>query len=669
MIDMHPSTFGPRRLNRIIFAMTRSAKARLATFVSALTLVAALGSTWPTNAQNQQLQPLYRFNIQTNNAQQNSQVPPPPAATFTVSIAPLSQNIFVGEAYLGQALITGQAGNVTFSLIPIAGDAAALGLTFANGQLTGRPMQPGDFTYQVRATETATGASAMSNLATVTVAARTLAYTNGANFFVGDTVTSTAPTTNIPSPSFAAGGGFPGWASVNPTTGVITGVAPPNAGGQTVSFPVTATAGPYAASASWQANIITPVVTLNQAPSAVGAGQAVSFSANTNMPNPVTWSLSNAPAWLSINPTTGLISGTAVNGQPVTNATVRATRGGATATATLSIPLRTPIAMTYPQTVYYPDRNSNFSSGAPTVTGGGGGTNVFSVFSGTMPAGLTLNTSTGVISGRTTATAETSVVIRVTDGVTSANYPLTMRPQAVVASTQCFVGQSGSYSIPAYNKLTITAIGAGGAGGGVTPGTMNNFDGAAGSETKVYLGTRELVAPGGYGGKTASPNGFGGLTGSALPTNTLTNATLTRAVYGSSGASFVKAASFPATAGRGGSTSQTQATTPSLPAMMSGTAWSRQAPAGAGVGGHATCYAPSTADLQTNPVTANWQGWTAWCGQGGSSGAEATIVYDRSINAGINTGTELNFYTGTGGAPTAPEAGRGGHGSVCFQVE
>ncbi|MBX9595349.1 MAG: putative Ig domain-containing protein, partial [Roseomonas sp.] len=639
---------------------------------SVLALACALAQM-PHLASAQQLQPLYRFQVQTvpppsnnNPGGQTGGPQTPPGATLSVSVTPPTQTLFVGQPYVAQAFVNGQSGPVSYALQPVQGDTAALGLTFnsTTGTLSGTLSSAGYVTFQVRATNPAT--SAWGNSPTVSVqavvptvnygqsGARVLqagaAFTsstpttdlpggvfgagnffpswasvnpqtgvitgtpsiasagysyalnvnvqNGAiigsgsyvvtvqpfvgaitypgqtpNYVAGEPFTSPVPTSPLSSGTYSTGGtGFPAWATVNPSTGVISGTIPANAGNQVVQFGVNALQDKATASGTWTIGVQAPTVSVANAPPRVVAGGIVSFFATTNIPGPVTWSMTNAPAWLSINPTTGQISGTANSGQLVDGAIVRASKGTVTTTATLNIGVTSPIALNYGNQNPPVDTNRLFTL-TPSVSGGGAGGNAFSISAGSLPPGLSLNASTGVISGVATSTGNFPVTIRVTDSETVATFPMTMRVQTVVASNQCYGPGEHSFTVPAYTILRFDMTAAGGQGGGVTNEAGNFSNNADGGSVSMTLRGRTVFVPGGRGGGATSLTQIG--TTPQLPTPALTGSaplagerTFEAGTWAPNG--FRTSGTIPANPGRGASTILTASVQPVMPAFGSG---------------------------------------------------------------------------------------------------
>lgn len=183
----------------------------------------------------------------------------------------------------------------------------------------------------------------------------------------------------------------------------------------------------------------------------VGAAYNQTLAASGGVPAYV-WSLNAGsnplPAGLSLNPA-GVISGTPT-AAATTTITVKATdSAGGTATKELSLTINPsgaqPLVITTPAlsggtvgTVY----------NATLAVAGGTGTKTWSISSGTLPTGLSLNASTGVISGTPTAPGSSTFTVRVQD--------------------------SGTPQQSAERQLIITILPSGGGGGG-GGGTLTVF--------------------------------------------------------------------------------------------------------------------------------------------------------------------------------------------------
>jgi hypothetical protein len=146
----------------------------------------------------------------------------------------------------------------------------------------------------------------------------------------------------------------------------------------------------------------------------VGTPFSQTFTQSGGAP-PISWSETGAlPPGLTLNPGTGVLSGTPTHGGTFT-ITVKATdANGCVGTGqpyTLTIVCNS-ITVTNP-VVNTGTVNVPFSQ---TFTQAGGvGTTTFSLNSGTLPAGLTLNPATGVLSGTPTQTGSFPITVKATD--------------------------------------------------------------------------------------------------------------------------------------------------------------------------------------------------------------------------------------------------------------
>jgi len=146
----------------------------------------------------------------------------------------------------------------------------------------------------------------------------------------------------------------------------------------------------------------------------IGVPYSHNLAATGGLP-PYTWSITSGvlPSGLSLNSTTGEISGNA-DTEATYNFTVRATEDeGDYAEKALSIKIVVPAILTYD----IPDGTLGEVYTQTLVAGGGTGPYTWSLDSGTLPAGLTFNTSTGEISGTPTADGDHTFTVSVEDSM------------------------------------------------------------------------------------------------------------------------------------------------------------------------------------------------------------------------------------------------------------
>lgn len=131
---------------------------------------------------------------------------------------------------------------------------------------------------------------------------------------------------------------------------------------------------------------------------------------------PYIWSIASGslPAGLSLNSSTGVISGTPTSAG-TSNFTVQVTDNNSnTDTQALSITINATISPTITTTTL-PDVTEGTSYSQTLSATGGTTPYTWSIASGTLPAGLSLNSSTGEISGTTTTAGTSNFTVQVTD--------------------------------------------------------------------------------------------------------------------------------------------------------------------------------------------------------------------------------------------------------------
>lgn len=129
---------------------------------------------------------------------------------------------------------------------------------------------------------------------------------------------------------------------------------------------------------------------------------------------PYTWALSSGtlPAGLTLNPSSGVLSGTPTTAG-VSSFNIRATdAASATSTVAFSLTIASDLTIT---TATYPDLAANAANSRTIAATGGNGVLTFSVSAGSLPSGMTLTSTSGLIDGTPTVPGAFSFTIQVTD--------------------------------------------------------------------------------------------------------------------------------------------------------------------------------------------------------------------------------------------------------------
>jgi hypothetical protein len=144
------------------------------------------------------------------------------------------------------------------------------------------------------------------------------------------------------------------------------------------------------------------------------------------------------PAGLTLNTSSGIISGTPTTPTAAANYTITATNTGGSTTASVSIAVNdiAPSALSYSSNPATYAKDTAITDNMPTSSGGA--VVSYSV-SPALPAGLTLNTSTGIISGTPTTLTEASnytITATNTGGSTTASLSIAVVSAYTAWSTQ-----------------------------------------------------------------------------------------------------------------------------------------------------------------------------------------------------------------------------------------
>ena len=353
------------------------------------------------------------------------------------SLPATTQNV----AYSQTLSTTGGTGAITYS---ISAGSLPTGLTInsATGSITGTPTAAASYTFDVTATDTVgatktnTYTIVINSPITIAPASTVLpASTEGVAYsqtLVASNGTG-AKTFTVNASTLPTGVTF------NTATGILSGTP---AAGQTGTFSIDVTATDTVggtANKVYTFTINPPVdITTTVLPdwtqAVLGYNQTI---ATINGTGAKTFSVSSGflPTGLSLNATTGVISGTpSASGTYPFDITATDTVGGIDTQPYIVI-INTPVVLS-PSTLPDWTKSQPFSQTLTATNGTGAKT--FSVSSGALPTGLTLNTTTGVISGTPSATGTFNFDITATDtvgGIATVSYAVVINPEVVITSS------------------------------------------------------------------------------------------------------------------------------------------------------------------------------------------------------------------------------------------
>jgi Putative Ig domain/PKD domain len=393
---------------------------------------------------------------------------PDTATTVTVS-GPLAitttalPNGVVGSSYNGALVANGGTPPYTWAA---TGLPAGLSIDPSAGAITGAPATAGGATVNVTVTDSTSPTHAsMSKQFPVTIAAAlgisTASLPNGV---VGTSYNSGSLSAAGGTPPYAwIATGLPAGLSIDPSTGAITGT-PTSAGAATVNVTVTDATNPTHASVSKQFPVtifaVLAITTASLPNGTVGTSyNSGSLSAAGGTP-PYAWAATGLPAGLSIDPASGAITGTPTTaGATTVNVTLTDATSPTHATVSKQFPvtIATSLAIT---TAALPNGTVGTSYNSGSLSAAGGNPPYAWAATG-LPAGLSIDPSTGAITGTPTAAGAATVNVTLTDATSpthatvSKQFPVTIATSLAITTASLPNGVVGT----TYNSGTLSAAG------------------------------------------------------------------------------------------------------------------------------------------------------------------------------------------------------------------
>lgn len=353
---------------------------------------------------------------------------PPRTATQVVNLvvnlqlslgSPALPNGTIGVAYNSTPAATGGTAPITWS-ITAGALPPGLSLNAATGAIAGTPTTAGTYNFTLQLKDSSSPAQTASAQATIIInSPLSVTIPVLPNAILNVLYSTTLKTTGAVGPltwSISAGS-LPTGLTLNATTGVITGT-PTVTGLATFTVKVADSAVPPRSATAQTTILVVGALSISGGtlPNAVSGTAYSATPIVTGGTPPLTWSVSAGilPPGLSLNPTTGAISGTPTtpgvyaftlhvtdSSTPLQSANINAT-----------ITVNAALALTVPT---LPDAISGVPYVDTLIATGGTLPYTWSITSGALPAGLTLNPTTGLIAGTTTATGTSNFAVTLTD--------------------------------------------------------------------------------------------------------------------------------------------------------------------------------------------------------------------------------------------------------------
>ena len=333
----------------------------------------------------------------------------------SISYGSTSITLTKGTAMTTETVTSTGGAVVSYSVSPSL--PAGLSLDTSTGSISGTPTAvTSSASYTITATNTGG-----TDTATVTIVVNDIApsisySSNSLTLEKGTPMTTATVTSTGGAVTYAVSPSLPAGLSLDTSTGSISGT--PTAITSSATYTITAnnTGGSDTATVTIVVNDVAPSITYGTTSLTLEKGTAMTTQTPTSTGGTVvSYSVSpSLPAGLSLDTSTGAISGTPTAITSSASYTITATNTGGTDTASMTIVVNDVApSISYSSTSLTLEKGTAMTTLTPTT--GGGAITSWSV-SPSLPAGLSLDSSTGAISGTPTAvTSNASYTITATN--------------------------------------------------------------------------------------------------------------------------------------------------------------------------------------------------------------------------------------------------------------